>query len=126
MFNFPIQMEINGIRVRSPKINGITRKHEKIWSKNTGRTASGRMQGTIIAIKTTYSFEWNALTQEDQERLEMLISDKTTPFATVRLRRPNGDIHEFECYFGTPTFTEWTRVNGEWRCESAKVDAIER
>lgn len=126
MYNYPIEMEINGTRIKAPKVNGIIRKKEKIWSKNTGRTASGRMQGTIIAIKTTYSFEWIALTHDDQERIEMLISDKTVPFSTVRIRKPTGDVHEFECYFGTPTFAEWSKVNGEWRCTSAKVDAIER
>lgn len=126
MYNFPIEMEINGTRIKAPKVNGIIRKKEKIWSKNTGRTASGRMQGTIIAIKTTYSFEWTALTQEDQALIEMLISDKTVPFSTVKIRHPNGDVDEFECYFGTPSFNEWSRINGEWRCTSAKVDAIER
>ena len=126
MFNYPIRMEINGVRVKSPKVNGMTRKREKLWSKNTGRAASGKMQGTILAIKTTYDFEWISLTQEEQELIESLISDKAVPFSTIRISRPDGSVHEFECYFGTPSFGEWSLVMGQWRCTSAKVSAIER
>lgn len=126
MFNYQIEMEINGTRVRSPKIGGITRKREKIWSSNTGRTASGKMQGTINAIKTTYSFEWPALSQQEQELIDSLVSDKATPFSTIRIRRPDGSVHTMECYFGTPTYGEWNLIGGRWRCTGAKVDAIER
>ena len=51
MISFPIEMAIDDVVVPSPKVNGITRKTEKIWSKNTGRTASGKMQGRLWALK---------------------------------------------------------------------------
>lgn len=126
MFNHPIELEIDGIIVRSPKVGGITRKAEKIWSSNTGRTASGRMQGTINAIKYTYSIEWPPLTQYEQELIESLISDKSKPFSVMRIKRPDGSVWELECYFGTPTFGEWNRIGGQWMSTGAKVDAIER
>lgn len=126
MYNYPIELEIDGVRVKSPKIGGITRKVEKIWSSNTGRTASGKMQGTINAIKTTYSIEWPPLTQREQERLESVISNHEKPFVPLRIRRPNGMVQEFECYFGTPSFGEWDWINNQWMCTGAKVDAIER
>lgn len=122
----PIELSIDGVTVRSPKVGGITRKTEKIWSKNTGRTASAKMQGTIKAIKTTYSIAWPPLTQEEQELIESLVSDKSKPFHTLKVRRPSGDVWELECYFGTPSFTEWDMLGGMWRCLNGKVDAIER
>jgi len=122
----PIEMSIDGVTVRSPKVNGITRKTEKIWSKNTGRAASARMQGTIKAIKTTYSIEWPPLTQDEQELIESLVSDITKPFHILRVRRPDTSSWELECYFGTPSFTEWDLLGGQWRCVNGKVDAIER
>lgn len=126
MFNHPIEMAINDIRVKSPKVGGIKRKAEKIWSTNTGRAASGKMQGTINAIKITYSIEWPPLTPCEQELIESLVSDKSTPFSILSIRRPDGSVWEIECYFGTPSFDEWDWIDGMWKCTNAKVDAIER
>lgn len=126
MFNYPIEMSINDTRIKSPKIGGITRKREKIWSQNAGRAASCKMQGTIKAIKTTYSIEWPALTPYEQELIDSLLSDKSKPFNILAVRRPDGSVWEIECYFGTPSFDEWDWIDGEWKCTGAKVDAIER
>ena len=121
-----IEMQIDDVFVPAPKIGGMNRKLEKVWSKNTGRTASAKMQGTIKAVKYTYSIEWPPLTQAQQELIEGLVSDITKPFRTLKIRRPDGFVQELECYFGTPTFSEWEMIGGTWRCTNAKVDAIER
>ena len=121
-----IKLKINGTLVRSPKTGGITRKSEKVWSKNTGRTTSGRMQGTIVAIKKTISISWPPLTQAEQELIESLVSNKNLPFATLEITRPDGSTESIECYFGTPSFEEWDMVGGQWKCVNGKVDAIER
>lgn len=126
MFRNPIEMEIDGINVRSPMAGGITRKTEKIWSKNTGRTASQRMQGTIKAVKQTYSIKWPPLTQHEQELIESLVSNKDKPFHILKIRRPDGSVWEMECYFGTPSHTEWVWLKGQWMAEGTTVDAIER
>lgn len=126
MFNYPIVMEINGTVVRSPKIGGITRKPEKIWSSNTKRSASQRMNGTVKAIKMTYSIAWPPLTQPEQEQIESLVSNKSIPFPGLKVTRPDGSIWAIECYFGTPSFPEWEWIDGQWMCVNATVDAIER
>ena len=126
MYTYPIEMEIDGRIVRSPKVGGLTKKLEKVWSKNTGRSSSGRMQGTIKTIKRTYSIDWPPLTYDEQWLIESLINDAKKPFHTLKLRYPDGHIMELECYFGTPTFKEWEWLGGQWRCTEAKVDAIER
>ena len=121
-----IRLSIDGVTVKSPKVGGITRKEEKIWSKNTGRAASARMQGTIKAIKTTYSISWPPLTQAEKDLIESLVSNPNMPFHVLRLTQPDNTALELECYFGTPSFTEWTLLGGQWRCIDGKVDAIER
>ena len=126
MLLFPIEMSIDGVMVKSALIGGMTKKIEKIWSKNTGRSASLKMQGTIKGVKKTYSIKWPPLTQEEQDLIESLISDASKPFHVLRIRRPDGTVWEMECYFGTPSYTEWDLVEGVWKCKDATVDAIER
>lgn len=122
-----IKLKIKGVQVPAPKApGGISRKSEKVWSNNTGRTASGKMQGTILTIKKTLSISWPPLTQVEQELIESLISNKALPFTTLEITRPNGSIETVEVYFGTPSFEEWDLIGGEWKCTGGKVDAIER
>lgn len=121
-----IELKINGTKVKAPKIGGISRKTEKVWSANTGRTATGTMVGTILTIKKTLSISWPPLTQEEQELIESLVSNVEMPFTTLEITRPDGTEERIECYFGTPSFEEWDLIGGQWRCENGKVDAIER
>ena len=121
-----IELVINGTEVKLPKVGGITYKAEKVWSSNTGRTASGKMVGTIKCIKRTLSITWGALTQAEKELIESLISDTNTPFAKISMTLPDGSDMTMECYFGTPTFEGYDAIGGVWRYKSGKVDAIER
>lgn len=122
----PIEFAIDGVVVRSPKIGGMSRKPEAVWSKNTGRTGTAKMQGTIIAIKQTLSLSWAPMPAEEAERLEKLISNKSKPFHTIKWTTPTGSTKEMACYFGTPTFEEYDLMGGIWCCKNIKVDAIER
>lgn len=121
-----IELRINGVKVKAPKIGGITRKPEKVWSSNTGRTASTRMVGTILGIKKTLSISWPPLTQAEKDLIEALVSNASTPFVPVEYTQPDGTTETVECYFGTPSFKEWDLIGGQWRCTDGKVDAIER
>lgn len=121
-----IELKINGVKVKAPKIGGITRKPEKVWSSNTGRTASTRMVGTIRGIKRTLSISWPPLTLAEEEQIEDLVSDISAPFVPVEYTKPDGSTVKVECYFGTPSFKEWDYIGGQWMCTDGKVDAIER
>lgn len=121
-----IELKINGVKVRSPKIGGITRKSEKVWSSNTGRAASTRMVGTILAIKKTLSISWPPLTQSEAQLIETQISNVSLPFVPVEITQPDGCVISMECYFGTPSFREWDLIGDQWMCTDGKVDAIER
>lgn len=121
-----IALYIGGTEVKAPKVGGLTYKAEKVWSNNTGRTASGKMVGTIKCIKRTLSIAWPPLTQTEKELIESLVSDESAPFTTIRWIEPDGSSTSMECYFGTPSFTQWDYIGGIWRCTDGKVDAIER
>lgn len=121
-----IELVINGTEVKPPKVGGITYKAEKVWSSNTGRTAKGRMVGTIKTIKRTFSIEWPPLTHDEKELIEAKVSDQNVPFAKMSITQPDGSTMTVECYFGTPTFEGYELIGGMWRYKSGKVDAIER
>lgn len=121
-----IKMKINGVTVKPPKIGGITYKSEKVWSSNTGRTASGRMVGTIKTIKKTVSIVWPPLTEEERRTIEGQISNTTMPFSVLELTLANGGTMTMECYFGTPSFQGYKRIGRVWKYESGQVDGIER
>lgn len=121
-----IELKINGVKVRAPLVGGMTRKPEKVWSKNTGRTATSRMQGTILSIKRNISITWPPLTQAEQELIEAQISNVSLPFTTLEIKKPDGSWESIECYFGTPSFDQWDLIGGQWMCTDGKVDAIER
>ena len=64
-------LTINGVEMPNPAMEGVTISTEKIWSANTGRSASGKMVGTIIATKTTISIKWPALTPEQAAKIRV-------------------------------------------------------
>ena len=121
-----ITLKINGVQVKAPKVGGITRKPEKIWSSNTGRTASTNMVGTIKGIKKTLSISWPPMTQSEWNLIESLVSNVNAPFVPVEITEPDGSVTKVECYFGTPTVKTWDLIGDQWRCTDGKVDAIER
>ena len=47
------QLSVDGIALPSPKRDGVIISDERVWSANTGRTASGKMAGNTIAVKST-------------------------------------------------------------------------
>ena len=119
-----VQMAIDSVEVPAPK--SFTYKPEKVWSNNTGRTASGKMVGTIKCIKRTLSITWGYLTEAQKQLIEGQVSDVEKPFVILWMRLSDGSTMEMECYFGTPQFEAYERVGGIWRYKSGKVDGIER
>lgn len=57
-------LTIDGVKMPQPKPGGMKISPEKVWSKNTGRTAAVTMVGTILDIKTTVALSWPPLTVE--------------------------------------------------------------
>ena len=67
------EITINGYRIPVPNENGFKRTKNKLWSSNTGRTASGKMVGDIKAVKYTLEFSWKKLTAAEVALLETAV-----------------------------------------------------
>lgn len=117
---------IDDVLMPEPKHKAISCSNEKVWSANTGRTKSGRMQGSIIEIKKTRNIEFPPLTKGELELLENKISTKKE-WHTLRLEDTSGNIVcNFECYFGTATYSIYSFAAGCRYYTDYKVEAIER
>ena len=81
---------INGVKMPDPALEGVTISREKIWSENTGRTASGKMAGTIIGIKSKISIKWPVLTPAQVATIEGAVSDPDSPFVPVKYTDATG------------------------------------
>lgn len=64
------EIKINSYSIPVPDENGFKRTKNKLWSSNTGRTASGKMVGDIVAVKYTLEFSWSELSAAELKTLE--------------------------------------------------------
>lgn len=119
-------LTIDGVVMPAPKVGGMKIKPEKIWSANTKRTAATTMVGTILSIKTTVDISWPPLTPEQVATIESVVSNAEKPFVSMSFTDQTGQDHEMEVYFGTPSYTAFDWINGQWMVTDAAVSGIER
>lgn len=119
-------LKINGVAMPDPALEGVTIATEKVWSSNTGRTASGKMVGSVIAKKTTIKIKWPVLTPEQVSKIEAAVSDADHPFVPVQYVDMCGNRVTKTVYFGTPTYTVYSWANGLRLVKDTAVDGIEQ
>lgn len=120
-------LAINGVTMPAPQApGGMTIKQEKIWSENTNRSADGTMLGTIIAIKTTVEIKWVAMTPDDVATLEAAVSDVDNPFVPVTYTDQTGQTSTITVYFGTPSYTCFDWIGGQWMVTDVAVEGIQQ
>lgn len=117
---------INGVKMPDPALEGVTVSREKIWSSNTGRTTSGKMTGTVVAVKTTLKIKWPVLTPAQVATIEGAVSDPDNPFVPVKYTDATGSTVTKTMYFGTPSYTVYSWANGIQYIKNASVDGIEQ
>lgn len=120
------ELYINGVQMPTPALEGLTITSEKVWSANTGRSSSGKMLGTIVAIKATISIKWPPLTPAQVTIIEAAVSDKNSPFATLKYTDMTGTTVTKTVYFGTPSYTVYSWANGTQYIKDVTVDGIEQ
>ena len=120
------ELYIGGVKMPTPALEGMTITSEKIWSANTGRTASGKMVGTIVAIKTKVTIKWPPLTPDQVAVIEGAVSDESAPFTTMKYTDMTGTTVTKTVYFGTPTYTWYAWANGVQYIKDVSVDGIEQ
>lgn len=119
-------LTIDGVVMPAPKIGGLKFKPEKVWSQNTQRTADTTMVGTILAIKNTVDISWPPLTAEQVATIEAVVSNKGKPFVPMTYTDQQGRTKTINVYFGTPSYTGFERINGQWMVTDASVSGIEQ
>lgn len=115
---------IDGALMPRLKLSGLTITREKIWSKNTGRSASGVMVGDIVRIPYKLQCEWPPLTAEEVKALDAAVSKA---FFSVQFWDPSTNGPKtITAYAGTLTLPVYSYVNGVKTYSGVKVDLIER
>ncbi|MCD8141922.1 MAG: hypothetical protein LUD83_01365 [Clostridiales bacterium] len=118
-------LTIGGVKMPTPALEGLTITREKIWSSDTGRTASGKMVGTIVAVKTKVAIRWPVLTMDEVETIEGAVSS-STPFVTMTYTDMTGAVTTKTVYFGTPSYTVYSYADGTQYVKDVTVDGIEQ
>lgn len=119
-------LTINGVSMPDPALEGVTISTEKVWSSNTGRTASGRMVGSVIAKKTTIKIKWPVLTPAQAAVIESAVSDSANPFVPVAYTDMCGQRVTRTVYFGTPSYTVYSWADGLQLVKDVSVSGIEQ
>ena len=119
------KLQIDGITVATPALEGVTFSPEKMHSSNTGRLATtGKMVGTIIAIKRTVKIKWPTLSAADAKAIDDIVSS-TTFEHTLKLVLLDDTVATIKVYFGTPSYTLYSWADGLRKVTGVGVDAIE-
>jgi hypothetical protein len=114
----------NNVAMPTPAKNGIEIKKEKVWSKNTKRTANATMVGDIIAIKYTLSITWPPLSDSEVALIDSYLEPS---FITVTFRDPKTGSNTTKTFYsGTPSYPVYSYANGVPTYNGVKVDLIQQ
>ena len=119
------ELSIDGVALPRPLRGGVTITDEKVWSSNTGRTASAKMVGTLIAIKTTIVISWPSLTGAEAALIRQMVCNTAHPFRVLRFVDVAGTVTEKTVYFSSPSFPVRTIRHGG-RISGLTVNCIEQ
>ena len=113
-------IKADGVALPSPV--AIDAADEIIWSEATGRSASGKMLGSVIAEKGTFSIRWGVLTKAELNTIRRRIKSGFHPF-TVDI---DGDSATISSYRGTLTYAVLGTYGGVTYYNNAAVTIIEQ
>ena len=120
------ELYINGSKMPTPALNGVTLTTNKIWSNNTGRTTAGTMVGTIVCVKHKMAIKWPPLTEAQAAVIEAAVSDTENPFVPVQYTDMAGKTVTYTMYFGDVTYTQYSWSEGLRYIKDVTVDGIEQ
>lgn len=117
--------QLNGVNMPTPDSGGITYGKEPLWSNNSGRTASGKFVGDIIAEKRTADISLSGLTEDEVRLIE---SQLKNAFFTVSIIDPENSAKRitFECYRTPRTYQLKTVTDGKAKFNTVTLSCIER
>lgn len=101
-------------------------KQEKIWSKNAGRTSTGKFVGDIIAIKRTIHVEWKTLTQSQGATLYNICKGDFMDAKFVDPASSTGEETTVRVYADGPSYSVYSYVDGYPRYTGTAIDLVEQ
>lgn len=114
-------LKIGDLEVKAQKLD-ISR--EPIWSSSTGRTASGKMVGDIVAQKYKLTVTLPPMSDKEAASFDAAI---LPAFFNVTFRNPtSGKNVTKRMYAGTPKYPVYSYVNNLPRYVGTAVDLIEQ
>lgn len=116
-------LTIGGVEMPTPAMEGVKVSREKIWSANTGRSSSGKMLGTVVAVKTKISVTFPPLTLSQARKVENAVANG---YFSVKLTRNGDTVFNGTMYGGTPVYTVYSMAEGMPYAKGFSVDLIER
>lgn len=114
-------LKIGDLEIKAQKIEI---RRQPIWSSNTGRGASGKMKGDIIAQKYTLSVILTALNDEEAASFDAAI---IPAFFDVTFKNPsNGKMVTKTMYASSPKYPVYSYVSGLPRYVGVAVELTEQ
>lgn len=111
-------------KVVMPPVQSLTITSEKIWSKNTTRSANGELKGDIVAIKLKAVFGFAPLSDEQTKVLDTAISKA---FFNAKFKNPRtGKVETHRMYSGSGSYPVYSYADGLPRYVGVGVDLIEK
>lgn len=120
------ELFVGGVQLPTPALEGVEIAQNKIWSSDAGRTSKGELTGRIVTIKTTVKIKWPPLTPTQYQTIVNAVSNKDTPFTTLKYTDLTGTVTTKTVYFGDVTGTQYSWSDGLRWVTGAAVDAIEK
>ena len=119
-------LQIDGVTVPHAKKEGYSVAYNKVWSKNTGRSADATMLGDIVAIKRTIKQVIDRMTEEELKPISTVI-DSQTAFHTVRFYDTKTDTFTSGTFYAADmTYTIELVKNGTQRYKDIQIELIEQ
>ena len=119
-------LKINGIVMPPIKIGGLKHTYEKIWSSKTGRTNTGDMSGTIVAIKEKIECTVKPLSYSQVQIVQSAINTLDA-FVPIEGTMNSGESFSFICYTGDLEHSlGWDKPGIGGRYYDVSISAIEK
>ena len=109
-----------------PPPSEVNFTNNKIWSQNTGRTASGKMVGDIIGIKKTISLRWFDLSPDEIKLINGYISSVANSFFTITILNEEFEQKSYKVYAADPTYEVWGWDKRRRLCKGLAVELVEQ
>ncbi len=117
-------LEINGYTPVPPDKDGFSVTENKIWSKNTGRTASGLMVGDIVTRKYSLAIKWTDIREYDVAGIDRAINPKA--FFPVTFINQRGETLTRTFYSDDPVYGKKVCKNGIMKYSSVNLTLTEK